>query len=154
MIENNVYVPLVQVRMVRDKMLPYGKESVCTADKAVKLANQIVEEADREYVMVLSLDSQSKPVAIEIVSIGSLTEAMATGREVFKHAIQSSAACIILLHNHPSGCPQPSEQDYLITQKLQHAAELLGIELVDHIIIGDEGCYYSMNENKELMIAI
>lgn len=152
MIENNVYVPLVRVRMVRDKMLSYGKESVCTADKAVKLANQIVEEADREYVMVLSLDSKSKPVAIEIVSIGSLTEAMVTGREVFKHAIQSSAACIILLHNHPSGCPKPSEQDYLITQKLQKAAELLGIELVDHIIVGDEGRYYSMYENKEMVM--
>ena len=153
MIENNMYVPLIQLRMVRDKTLPYGKASVCTAEKAVKLAQQIVEDADREYVMVLSLDSQSKPVAIEIVSIGSLTEAMATGREVFKHAIQSSAACIILLHNHPSGCPQPSERDYLLTQKLQNVAELLDIELVDHIIIGDESHYYSMHENKEMVIA-
>lgn len=148
--ENNVYIPLVKIRVVKEKDLPYGKERVCNSELVVKLANQIVEGADREYVMVLSVDSQSKPVAIEVVAIGTLTEAKISGREVLKHMVANSAAAAILLHNHPSGNPIPSKEDYIMTSKLQQAAELLDIQLLDHIIIGDEGHYYSMSENGDI----
>jgi len=148
--ETNIYIPLVTIRLVKEKELPYGKESVCNSKQVVKLANQIVEGVDREVVMVLSVDSKSRPVAIEVIAIGTLTEAVLSGREVYKHCIQCSAAGIILIHNHPSGNPVPSEQDYIMTRKLQKAAELLDIQLLDHIVVGDEGRYYSMKENGDI----
>lgn len=152
--ENNVFIPLVTIRLVKEKALPYGKSSVCNSEQVVKLANQIVEGADREYVMVLSVDSKSCPVAIEVISIGTLTEALVSGREVYKHCIQCGAAGIIVIHNHPSGNPTPSKEDYLMTEKLNKVAMLLGIEFLDHIIVGDEGRYYSMSENGDIRCEI
>lgn len=148
--KNNVYIPLVRLHVVKEKNLPYGNLSVCNSEQVVKLANQIVEGVDREYVLVISCDSQNKPVAIEVIAIGTLTEAKIAGREVFKHAILNTAASIIFIHNHPSGNPVPSETDYLMTGKLQKAAELLDIQFLDHIVIGDEGRYYSMKENGDI----
>lgn len=148
--ECNVYIPLVKLRVVKERDLPYGKLCVYNSEQVVKLANQIVKGADREYVMVISCDSQNMPVAIEVISIGTLTEAKVAGREVYKHAVTNSAASIIFVHNHPSGNPAPSKTDYLMTKKLQMAAELLDIQFLDHIIIGEEGLYYSMKENGDI----
>lgn len=104
------------------------------------VAELLMEEMchlDREHLKVVLLSAKSEVLAVETVSIGSLTSAQVHPREAFKPAIRHSAASIIIVHNHPSGDPTPSADDVLITRRLKQAGDLLGIDLLDHIIIGD-----------------
>jgi len=91
----------------------------------------------KESFVTLHLDGKNKIVCIDQVSVGSLNQSIVHPREVFKTALLSSAAAIILLHNHPSGDPAPSREDREITRRLKEAGELLGIKVLDHIIIGE-----------------
>jgi DNA repair protein RadC len=90
------------------------------------------------------LDQKNKVIGIHTVSMGSLTASVVHPREVFKPAILSNAAAIILAHNHPSGQPQPSQEDRVLTVRLVTAGKLLGISILDHVIIGDgTSAYFS-----------
>lgn len=99
----------------------------------------------KEHFFVLHLDTKNRLIGEEIVSIGSLDSSIAHPREIYKTALKKSAASIICLHNHPSGDPTPSFDDVKVTRRLVEAGQILGIELLDHIIIG-ENCYISMQE--------
>ena len=101
----------------------------------------------QEHFMILHLDSKNRIVKNETVSIGTLNSSLIHPREVFKSAIKESANSIILVHNHPSGDPTPSEEDEQITERLFDAGELLNIKVLDHVIIGTEK-YYSFKENS------
>ena len=102
------YVPLVRLSMVREKKVPYTAEMINKPEKAAELAHRILKGADREYLLVISIDSKCRPLAVEIVSIGTVNATMAEAREVFKHAILVSAAAILLAHNHLSGDCTPA----------------------------------------------
>ena len=143
-----MYVPLVKIYMVKEKKLPYGKESIDHPQKVVKLARQLLNGVDKEHLLVIPVDAAAKPVGIEIVSIGSLNGAVLEPREVFKHAILSNAAGILIIHNHPSGNVIPSEEDCRVTERVRQAGDLLGIPVLDHIILGDEEMYLSMKEEN------
>ena len=86
----------------------------------------------------LHLDGKNRIVCIDVVSIGSLNQSIVHPRETFKTALMSSAAALILVHNHPTGDPTPSKEDLSITRRLREAGEILGVKVLDHIIIGDE----------------
>jgi|SRR3989344_1069290 len=92
---------------------------------------------DKENFMVLYLDTKNKIIKDEIISIGTLNSSLVHPREVFKNAIKESANSIILVHNHPSGDPKPSEEDKRITKIIFNAGEMLSIKVLDHVIIGD-----------------
>lgn len=98
---------------------------------------QFLMHETKEYFISAHLDGKNRIAAVEIVSIGSLNQSIVHPREVFKTALLSSAAAIIILHNHPSGDPTPSREDIEITKRLKEAGELLGIRILDHIIIGE-----------------
>lgn len=102
----------------------------------------------QEYFMILHLDSKNRIIKNETVSIGTLNSSLIHPREVFKSAIKESANSIILVHNHPSGDPTPSEEDEQITERLFDAGELLNIKVLDHVIIGTEK-YYSFKEKSK-----
>jgi len=103
-------------------------------------------DADKEHFMILHLDSKNKIIKDEIVFVGTLNSSLIHPREIFKSAIKESANSIIVVHNHPSGDPEPSNEDKLVTEKLFEAGELLGIKVLDHVIVGRNG-YYSFNDN-------
>lgn len=92
---------------------------------------------DREYFKALCLNTKNQVISIETVSIGSLSASIVHPRELFKNPIKRSSAALILVHNHPSGDPTPSSEDIEVTQRLCEAGKILGIEVLDHIIIGD-----------------
>lgn len=142
------YIPLVRVSMVREKEIPYAVEILNGPEKVAELAETILKNADREYLLVLSVDSKGRPLAVEIVSIGTVNATLAEPREIFKHAILANAAGIILAHNHPSGDCTPSEEDTVMTERVKEAGKLLSIQLKDHVIIGDG--YFSFYEEKKL----
>lgn len=102
--------------------------------------NMLMEEMryfDREHFRVLYLDRKAGLLTMEDVSVGGLHSSIVHPREVFKTAVKRSAASIILVHNHPSGDPSPSREDIDVTRRLIEAGGIMGIEVLDHIIIGD-----------------
>jgi len=140
----NYFIPLVKVSMIREKELPYTIKEIDSSGKAAELAGQILKGADREYMLIRSISCACKPVAVEIAAIGTLNGLMIQPREVFKHAILSNAAGIVLVHNHPSGRCTASKEDEEVTRRMMRAGEILGIPIEDHIIIGDG--YFSFRE--------
>ncbi len=98
-----------------------------------------------EQLMLLTLDSKSKLLSEKIISSGTVNASIASPREIFIDALQNDAVNIILLHNHPSGDPTPSKEDILTTNRVKDAGKLIGIQLMDHIIIGDNQ-YISLKE--------
>jgi len=101
----------------------------------------------REYFVILSLDSRNNLIKISDVSVGILNANLVHPREVFIEAILAHAAQVILAHNHPSGDPEPSEDDLEITKKLVESGKILGIEVLDHIIISKNG-FLSLKEKN------
>lgn len=98
-----------------------------------------------EQIILLMLDTKGRKIADEVISQGTVNMAVLEPREVLCVALRYEAVFLILLHNHPSGVPVPSDADILVTRKLAEACEIVGLELRDHIVIGDN-CYLSMME--------
>jgi len=112
------------------------------------VANILMDEMrylDRENFRTVSLNTKNRVLGIDSVSVGSLNSSLVHPREVFKTPIRRSAASIILVHNHPSGDPAPSREDINVTRRLVEAGRILGIEVLDHLIVGD-GCFTSLKE--------
>ena len=103
---------------------------------------------DREHFRVILLNTRHEILDVVDVSVGGLASAPVHPREVFKDAIRRSAAAVILVHNHPSGHPEPSRDDVLITEQLRAAGRLVGIEVLDHLIIG-ERTFTSLREQRQ-----
>ncbi|NPV27206.1 MAG: DNA repair protein RadC [Firmicutes bacterium] len=100
---------------------------------------------DREHFRTIALNSKNQVVGIDTISIGSLNSSLVHPRELFRTVISRSAAAIVLVHNHPSGDPSPSREDLEVTRRIVEVGKLLGVEVLDHIIIGD-GCFISLKE--------
>lgn len=111
-------------------------------------ADYVIEDMrnlEEEHLKVILLNTKNIVISVQDVSIGSLNSSIVHPREVFRNAIRKSSASIIVCHNHPSGDPNPSTEDINITKRLKECGKILGIELLDHIIIGD-GVYISLKE--------
>lgn len=100
---------------------------------------------NREYFMGMLLNTKNHVLATPTISIGSLSASIVHPRELFREAIHYAAASIILIHNHPSGDPNPSKEDLFVTEKLVKAGKLMDISVLDHVIIGDNR-YISLKE--------
>ena len=124
------------VKLVREGCARYKSKVVQCADDAADIAWQYLQDRDRETLIVLLLDSQNTCIGINEVSMGSLTQSVTHPREVFKPAILSNAAAIILAHNHPSGKTNASKSDIEITEQMVKAGKILGIGVLDHVIVG------------------
>lgn len=105
-------------------------------EQVAAMFHHLKDEA-KEHFVVLHLDGKNRIMCFDRVSTGSLNQSIVHPREVYKSACLSSAAAILLLHNHPTGDTTPSQEDIAITRELREAGELLGIKVLDHIIIGD-----------------
>lgn len=103
----------------------------------------------QEHLKLLMLNTRSRLIGESEISRGTVNMSVISPRELYIEALQKNAVYIILLHNHPSGDPMPSREDILVTQRIREGGSLLGIELLDHIIIGDN-CYVSLAEQKLL----
>lgn len=100
---------------------------------------------EQEQVMLLMFDTRCRLLGEKIISKGTVNQSLLSPREIFLCALEYHAVGIILLHNHPSGDAAPSSEDFRITRRMKEAGALLGIELMDHIVIGDR-CYFSFQE--------
>jgi len=115
-----------------------GKPQVKTPDDAVSLVKKQLKGKRQEHFLALLLDTRSQLIKVAEISIGSLDTSIVHPREVFREAISASAASVIFVHNHPSGDPEASADDIELTKRLTQAGEIMGIDVLDHIIIGDK----------------
>ncbi|HHW42616.1 MAG TPA: DNA repair protein RadC [Desulfotomaculum sp.] len=117
--------------------LPEELPVIRSPEDAAGVVMKEMRYLDREHFFALLLNTKNRVIARELISIGTLNSSTVHPRELFKSAIRRSAAAVILVHNHPSGDPEPSRQDQDVTRRLQEAGQIVGIEVLDHIIIGD-----------------
>ncbi len=143
-------INIVSIKMVREGSMLYDIRKISSPKDAATLGKHFLQYADREKVIACCLDTKNQPISMSVISMGSLNSSLVHPREVFKVAILSNAASIILYHNHPSGDVSPSSEDIKITNRIKEAGKIMGIELLDHIIIGTDNNYCSLKEKDVL----
>ncbi|MFS8578936.1 MAG: DNA repair protein RadC [Novibacillus thermophilus] len=128
------------------RSLPEERFTVRSPQDAADLMMDELQHLAQEHFVCLFLNTKNQVIGKDTIFIGSLNASIVHPREVFRRAIQRASAAVICLHNHPSGDPSPSAEDRNVTKRLQEAGKLLGIDVLDHIIIGEQS-FYSMKEN-------
>lgn len=141
-------VGIVRLEMVKESRCLYGTKKFRKPEEAADMIRPLLRPADREMLVVLALNNQMEPLALEIVAVGGLNHCYIEPRDIYKMAVLNNASYIICFHNHPSGDCRPSREDRLITERLWKAGEILGITLVDHIVVGEDRFYSFRKEGK------
>lgn len=131
---------MTRARLLNPRVLNHPREVAAYLIEDMKDLRQ-------EWFRVLLLNNRKQVLAYETVSVGTLNASLVHPRDVFEKAIRKNASTIILVHNHPSGNPSPSDEDRLLTKRLTDAGALMGIEVIDHVIVGN-GNYYSFKERQ------
>jgi DNA repair protein RadC len=145
------FVSIYRVSLVKDGTVSFGEERLsCSQQAQCLIQNLILQKGqpDREQFVVAMLHSKNVLIGLNIVSVGGLSSAPVYIREVLKPAIIANSAAIILCHNHPSNDLQPSADDIMVTRKIIHAAEIIGIRVHEHIIINmEDDRFYSFADS-------
>lgn len=136
------------LRLVKEQEVEYRVGAITDPEKIDKLGRDVLEldQMTEECFCIVAMDTKLNVIGTFEVSRGTVSASLVHPREVFKRALLCNASAIILLHNHPSGDPTPSNADIEVTIRLQEAGEILGVDVLDHIIIGDG--YVSLKEEK------
>ena len=142
---------VVSVRLVKNAPL-FSDKKITTPEDAVSLLGELLCEMDREVVCVINQKSDGTPINCNFASMGAINQAIAEPRELFKTAILSNAAKMLLVHNHPSGTLEPSKEDTILTDRMLKLSTLLGIPLIDHVIVGGDNSRYFSFKEKEMLI--
>ncbi len=127
---------------VREIEYTYDKRpKISGMDDVIKAVKPMIADPNKEFFMALYLNTKNGILKQEVISIGSLNANIVHPREIFKTACMISASSIIVAHNHPSGDPSPSREDIDLTKKLVESGKMIGIEILDHVIIGYDKNY-------------
>jgi len=132
-------------RRTSSQTLPYKSKELSEPKKVYELIKSKLKDYHKEHFYMIALNSRNH--SITEVSVGSLDSSIVHPREVFEEAIKNKAASVVFVHNHPSGDPEPSEDDLKITKRLVEAGKILGIEVNDHIIVTKTG-FFSFKEKR------
>lgn len=143
-------IGIYKCQLVREAYTSYRHGSVKSTQEAKRIAleitRELLENAPQEYFLVLTCDTKLKPIALHVITIGTLDTSLVHPREVFRVAFLDNASSILLIHNHPSGEVAPSRQDVEVTERTKKAGELLGVDVLDHIIVGhSDGQWLAMS---------
>lgn len=139
------FMQKVRIKMVKEEELDYGVNVIKSPKDVYEMMKLYMDSPTREMMVVICLDIKNQVNCINTVSIGGISSSIAHPREIFMPAILSNSVAIILSHNHPSGIPTPSQDDISLTKKMMEAGKILSIDVLDHVIIGDE-TYCSLRE--------
>lgn len=139
----------VAIRMVKERPL-LSESPITCPDDVIGLMRDLLGDFDREAVAVVNFDTKMKPINMNLVSIGSINRSIFSPPEVMKSALLANAKGLMIFHNHPSGDPAPSVEDTEITGRMAELCDLMGIDLIDHIILGEKGKYFSFHA-REIM---
>lgn len=139
------YIPFIKLRQEVVHETPIQSRKLTSAFTVAEYAQELIGNCDRETVIVFGLGTKSDINFISTVSVGSLNSSLVHPREIFKASIASNCARLIIAHNHPSGDIRPSDADHSFTRRICEAGDLLGIEVLDHVIVSPNQ-YYSFKE--------
>lgn len=150
-------IGIIRLQMVRESETLYGSSRLTAPKVVVEYARPLFALADREMMVVMSLSNSMEPLALEVAAVGGVSSCQVDIKNIFKHALLNNATNIICFHNHPSGKTDPSKEDKYITERIRTAGDILGVNLVDHIIIGansfysmcDQGSFEETQDNYE-----
>lgn len=133
-------IDILKVYQVKERSAMYETKTIKDPKTAVNMIESILhlENESVENFGIIALNTKNGVNGIHVISTGILDQTLVHPREVFKSAILNNASSIILFHNHPSGDPTPSGEDVTITKRIQEAGKILGIQVIDHVIIGEE----------------
>lgn len=135
---------MIKVKSLEIREIEYSYENrpkINGMDDVVNAVKPMIADENKEFFVALYLNTKNGIIRQEVISVGSLNANIVHPREVFRTACMVSASSIIVAHNHPSGDPTPSREDIEITKKLAEAGKMMGIELLDHVIIGYDRNY-------------
>lgn len=141
-------VQAIHLQMVKDQDILYGGRRMDNPQEAARMVKDFLGNVDRECLVVCAMDAKMHPVYVQVVGMGSISQCPVSIPDIFKAALLSNASNLVLFHNHPSGDTSPSSADFLITERVKKSGELLGVQLQDHIILGDNGLFYSMRKDS------
>ena len=145
-IDKLVMVQRVLEEIIKASFAPQESAKISSSQDVVNLLAAEMATLDQEHLRVLLLNNRNEVLNIQEIYVGNVNRSIVRSSEVFRPAVRDNAPGIIVVHNHPSGNPTPSPEDISITRDLVSAGELLSIQLLDHIVIGDGGRYVSMKE--------
>ena len=143
-------IQVVNVRLVKEPSL-YSADPVTSPTDVLKVVAKELATYDREVFAVLNLKTNGQVINLNICSVGTLNASLVSPREVFKSCILSNASAFIALHNHPSGNPEPSQEDIETTRRLMECGQMLDIRMLDHVIIAAETGEMMSFKNQGLM---
>ena len=140
----NIY----NLQIIKENSIAYDvQQKIRTPEDAVNVFKNAIklDMKSEEYLYMLALNTKNCVIGCCEISHGSINNSIVHPREIFKRALLLNATSIIIAHNHPSGNSEPSKEDINVTERIKQCGELMGIELLDHVIIGDN--YYSFKAN-------
>jgi DNA repair protein RadC len=147
-------VNFFSVRLVKEKAGIYNIEgkSIRSPEDAYDIINELLylSEQTKEHFVILTLSTKNTILGVHTIHIGSINASIVHPREVFQPALLNNSASIVAFHNHPSGDPSPSREDVEVTKRLVEASKILGIDLLDHIVVGSQGRFVSLKEKGYL----
>lgn len=150
--DHKVAVPLYSIKLVKESRFYYDNKKIESANSVCDILKEIgLHERASEELHVLYLSTKNQVTGMEMVSKGTLNASLVHPREVFKGALLANAFAIIVAHNHPSGDVQPSNADKTITETLVKAGRLLDVKILDHVIIGQGGGYFSFRDSTTMI---
>jgi DNA repair protein RadC len=141
------HIQIVSVKLIKERKLTKYIDPITRPRDAAIIMRDLIALKDREHFLVVGVDTKGYITHIEFAHIGTLSETSIHNREIYKSAILSNSKAIIIGHNHPSGDVSPSRSDLIVSERVESAGELLGIDVIDHIIVGDD-TYYSTREKQ------
>jgi DNA repair protein RadC len=149
----SVYIPVYCIQLQRTGSI-LSRAGICaTAQDADQIVRKYIGDPDREYFVAIFLDPQFMVLGVQTISIGGRCSVSLTAAEIFKGALLCNATGVTLVHNHPAGRAKPSRADYTLTGELEVAGVLVGIQIIDHVVLGTDDSS-SMREQDMMMIPI
>ncbi|MCQ2493095.1 MAG: DNA repair protein RadC [Lachnospiraceae bacterium] len=144
---------LAELSMRMHKECARQSFNACAPETVARYFMEDMRHLDYEQVILAAIDAKGNMISHKVLSVGSVNQSLLSPRTVFLESLRMKAVYIILLHNHPSGNPDPSETDIKLTKNIEELGEKLEVRLLDHIVIGDN-CYYSFRENNLLEFSL
>jgi DNA repair protein RadC len=142
--------PVYRVDLVRERTASIPRRAIRSPEDAADALRAVIGDPDREVFCVLLLDGRNRVIGAHTAAVGTATSAPVTPPQVFRAALLAGAVSVIVGHNHPSGDPEPSAEDRQVTRMLAHAGSLLGIQVLDHVILGEGVSHTSLRALGEL----
>lgn len=141
---------MYELKITREKNKDYQIQTLSNPKAVYDTFKKRAEQQDREELLVIFANSQNQLIGYHQVAVGTLTYVVTSPREIIKSALLANAHSMILVHNHPSGNPTPSQNDLELTDNIKKACEIMEVPLLDHIIIGENGKYTSLKQQGKI----